>query len=155
MVEHLRGEFIEKIEKCCQTANIEQIQKLFSHPVLVTDFVLVKWGIDKNIYTEPMIQSCLESLIDYGCTLQQEEDGIYLPSSNNPELLAKIRCKKIEIAAIKKILEVKLVSLKPSATSGPKRAHDDEEIDGEGSDHDQKHSRVDGNEDTPLMGADI
>lgn len=157
VVKHLRGEFIEKIEKCCQIANVEQIQKLFSHPVLVTDFVLVKWGIDKNMYTEPMIQSCLKSLLDYSCKLKQEEDRIYFPGSDNPELLAKIRCKEKEIAAIKKILEAKrveIISLKPSATSGPKRAHDDE-IDGEGSDHDQKHSRVDGTEDTTLMGADI
>ncbi len=72
-------------------------------------------------------------------------------------LLEKIGCEKNEIAAIKKILEAKLaklVPLKPSTTSGFKRAHDDERDD-EGSDHDQKHSRLDGTEDTLLMGADI
>lgn len=46
------------------------------------------------------------------------------------------------------------MSLKSSTTSGFKRAHDDERDD-EGSDHDQKHSRLDGTEDTLLMGADI
>ncbi|MCA0254952.1 MAG: hypothetical protein LCH20_05745, partial [Proteobacteria bacterium] len=155
VVNHLRDKFIKQY---CEEKSFEQIQKLLlNHPVLMTDFVLVKWGIKENIYTEPMIQSCLKSLLGYGRELQQEESAIHFPSSNNPKRLEEIRCKEKEIAAIKKILEAKLaklVPLKPSTTSGFKRAHDDERDD-EGSDHDQKHSRLDGTEDTLLMGADI
>lgn len=96
VLNHLRDEKCledKLMENYLRTMSIEQIQKLLlNHPVLMTDFVLVKWGIKENIYTEPMIQSCLESLIDCGYTLQQEKDCN--SDSNDPKRLEEIRCKK-------------------------------------------------------------